>query len=174
MVVKTCKTCATTKSITEFYSDSDYVRNSCKECVRAKDRERYITRKQECIERASKHYYKNREDILAKRKHYNATHRPQRALLNAKRRAKTLQATPEWRDVKYMQDLYANASEATKLFKEFGVTVNFEVDHIVPLNGKTVCGFHSDNNLQILPAMYNQMKSNSFDADLYDTQWGNV
>lgn len=176
-ITKVCKICNVEKALTEFHKHlgCQYQVNSCcKECVRARDRARYADRQQECIDRAKAHYYANREETLKKRKYYNATHRPERALLNAKRRAKTAQATPDWANKKYMQDLYSNASEATKLFKSFGVEANFEVDHIVPLNGKTVCGFHSENNLQVLPAMYNQIKSNRFDTDLYGMQWGNV
>lgn len=50
---------------------------------------------------------------------------------------------------------------AQRLTMETGVP--HEVDHIVPLLGRTVSGLHVENNLQVLERRVNRAKSNSFE-----------
>lgn len=71
-------------------------------------------------------------------------------------RAAKLQATPSWADSTAIDFTYHCA---VVLEKTFGT--KWHVDHIVPLQGKTVSGLHVEGNLQLLPASENLKKSNS-------------
>jgi len=66
-------------------------------------------------------------------------------------RTSKLKAAPEWADKELMKDMYMEA----KYHK-------MEVDHIVPLKSKMVCGLHWEGNLQLLSANSNRAKSNSY------------
>jgi hypothetical protein len=64
------------------------------------------------------------------------------------RRKAVRQQTPAWADLNAIKQIYMNCPDG------------YHVDHIVPLKGKTVSGFHSQHNLQYLPASENQRKFN--------------
>ncbi len=57
---------------------------------------------------------------------------------------------PKWADMNKIREIYVNRPEG------------YHVDHIVPLRGKYVCGFHVENNLQYLPAKENMRKHNTY------------
>lgn len=130
-------------------------------------------------QRHAKRWIENRDELLPKRKerlendpdakqawlayqkeHYRANKSAYLAKW-AKRRAQKLQATPKWADLKAIDAIYA---EAARLTVETGI--QHEVDHIVPLQGKTVCGLHVDWNLQILTRAANRSKSNKLAEDI--------
>lgn len=68
------------------------------------------------------------------------------------------QATPNWLsefDKFYIEELYDLAVR-----REECLGIQFDVDHIIPLHGKTVCGLHVPSNLQLLDRTSNIKKSN--------------
>ena len=75
----------------------------------------------------------------------------------ARRRATEISATPAWADVMKIQGVYA---ECLRRSTETGV--RHHVDHIVPLQGRHVCGLHVYENLRVIPWHENARKSNKW------------
>lgn len=76
----------------------------------------------------------------------------------AKRRARVAKASPPWLSkdqLKLIRDIY---HRAVLLEKETGV--RHEVDHIIPIAGKNVCGLHVPWNLAVVTMAENRAKSN--------------
>lgn len=72
--------------------------------------------------------------------------------------AKTNLATPKWLTEDYKKEIekiYKLCRETTK-----ATGIKHEVDHIVPICGKTVSGLHVPWNLQIITKEQNGKKSN--------------
>jgi hypothetical protein len=66
------------------------------------------------------------------------------------RRSRKICATPKWANLAKIRKIYAECPEG------------YEVDHIVPLAGRTVCGLHVEHNLQYLTPRENQAKKNKW------------
>jgi len=83
------------------------------------------------------------------------------AKMNAKsmkRHTSKIKRTPPWltkEHFKQIEDMYIRA----KIAEDF-TGDKYHVDHIIPLQGKTVSGLHVPWNLQLLPAAKNISKGN--------------
>ena len=91
----------------------------------------------------------NAEKIATCKKRYRLANLPDRAASSAKHRAAKLQATPSWAEPELIELIYAEAAYR-----------NMQVDHIIPLQGKNVCGLHVHNNMQLLTRSQNASKGN--------------
>lgn len=124
-------------------------------------------------DRYKRHYAANR----AKKRAYSAAWAKKNAArvaaYEAGRRATKLRATPRWltdEDNEVIRFLY---EEAAALQRHTGV--EFHVDHIVPLRGKTVCGLHVPWNLRVISADRNRRKHNALLLDeMHDTVTGKL
>jgi hypothetical protein len=97
----------------------------------------------------------NKEKIAERKKQYHKDNRDLFNSHNAKRRAQKLNATPPWAELEKIAVLYKKAKWLESLT---GLT--YHVDHVIPLQGKDVCGLHVWENLQILEKTLNLQKYN--------------
>lgn len=70
-------------------------------------------------------------------------------------------ATPKWRDAERIKEIYQERERIT-----LATGVMHHVDHVIPLQGKFVCGLHVENNLEVITAAENLSKLNKFDIDM--------
>ena len=104
-----------------------------------------------------KFYEKHTDKILSRVSSYSKNNRPLRNAINARYRAQKLKATPLWVNHDLIAEIY---NQASIMKDECGKV--YHVDHIVPLQGETVCGLHVEYNLQILKGKLNLSKQNRF------------
>ena len=95
-----------------------------------------------------KYYLKNKDKIKKYTKEYSFKNRHVKRAAWAKRRASELKATPKFANLNKIKEIYKNCPKG------------YHVDHIIPLQGKNVCGLHVEWNLQYLTPSDNHSKSN--------------
>jgi hypothetical protein len=76
---------------------------------------------------------------------------------NAKRHAAKMNRTPAWLNAGHWLEIESVYKYCSALRV---VGLDYEVDHIIPLQGKLVSGLHAPWNLQVLPASENASKGN--------------
>lgn len=107
-------------------------------------------------------WYEKNKDLVANRVNDYAKRNPAwKASHCAKRRAKKLQACPPWTT----EDDFFLIQEAHDLARRRKEITGFawHVDHIVPLQGKKVCGLHVWWNMQVIPGSLNSIKGNRYE-----------
>lgn len=145
---KLCTMCKEEKEETSFSkhkNGKNGLRSYCKECESAYNKA-YHLKNGETIRLRKKvyqlnHYYRNKSQYYAR---------------NAKRRGLLLNATPAWLTNQDFDDIRNFYIEA----QYFG----YDVDHIIPLQNKLVCGLHVPSNLQIISHTENVRKNNRYEV----------
>lgn len=145
MQAKVCTSCSEPKPLAAFGRDRGRLRAKCKECANAQT-QAWREKTPEEFKQKNKAYSKN----------YNERNPEKRSALNAQRhvRLRSNRATPAWANRDAILAVYAQA----RLLRQMGQDV--QVDHIIPLNGKDVCGLHVENNIRIVLRSENLLKAN--------------
>lgn len=118
-------------------------------------------------------YEKNPEKYRAYAKKYRDNNKEKRCAYESLRKNRRTNATPHWlnsQDKKWLDAIYA---ESKALKEQYGVDCT--VDHIVPINGKNVCGLHVPWNLRLMDRSANSAKRITLEQDsIYTVTTGNI
>ncbi len=171
-MTKVCTKCCTRKPADMFH----VMASRCKECAiaasrqwRADNREQHreyartyqreqpekYARTQRAWYEANKDRHKANASAWLKKNPY--FYRQQ----SAKNRLKKKRATPVWCNRFFLNEAYRLAALRTKV-----TGFAWEVDHIVPIRSKIVCGLHCHTNLRVIPKQNNRDKGNKFWPDM--------
>lgn len=154
----------------------------------------YDKNRERVIERVRGNYYADLDRSRARGRDYAAENRgaararakqwkldnPERARINdlnrdpvklhsakAKYRATRRMACPPWVDEAHMTRIHGIYKLRREITEQTGVP--HEVDHIVPLQGKTVCGLHVWWNLRVIPKEENNRRPRIWSDDVDPT-----
>ncbi len=176
---KLCVRCKRLKPIAQFCKRTaakDGLSSWCRLCYREhrqKTKEKYRERcrlynernKERRLERLKRWKENNPERskqyVIEWRRRNVERHRVNKAAGERARTSAKLKSTPVWADLSEIRRFYELASEMTAK-----TGVSHHVDHIVPLRSRLVCGFHSQDNLQVIPANDNVKKGNRWWPDM--------
>lgn len=138
---------------------------TCLGCARARAAKLYAENPQKFSDASKKWREKNpdyakinRATINRNSDSYRRRNLPKYAAYRSQGRARKLNATPKWFgefDELVMQEAHELARR-----RKVATGIEWEVDHIVPLAGKKVCGLHVGVNIQVIPRTQNRAKSN--------------
>lgn len=163
-MLKTCSHCHAAKPLGAFNKHPHArfgVGNKCRECAKAYNRAHYKANASVFIERATEWRKENTElhnaHTRASKKAGRVKHAARINADNAMRREEVRRATPPWANKFFIAEAYHIAKVREKMLGG-----SWHVDHIIPLRGKTVCGLHVENNLQVIPASVNLKKHATF------------
>lgn len=175
MITKPCTKCGEIKPAHEFYVDKrnrNGLQSQCKACciLNAKS---YEERHADKIKARRKIYYENNADerralsrrirnrnVELARERCKDWRRQNPHLVNAgsaKRRAIINRTTPSWANQEKIELQYFMARFLTEISG-----LSHEVDHIIPIRGRNVCGLHVETNLRVVLASENRSKSNKY------------
>lgn len=167
--MKTCTKCQQTKGFDGFYKRSrspDGFEAWCKVCRLEHNRQWVAKNKDRHGELTRSWYNRNKDQHLVNSKEWYSSNKHRKLATVTAREQRCKQATPTWANKESIVNIY---KEAQRLTRETGV--QHDVDHIIPLQGKTVSGLHVPENLQVIPSAENKRKAAKFNQEKFNVAY---
>lgn len=120
------------------------------------------------VEKLQQYRQRTKAHRSAMFKQYAQNNRGRLRAIRAKRYTSKMNATPKWltkEDFDLIRVEYELSAWCSDVMGE-----KYHVDHIVPLQGKKVCGLHVPWNLRVIPATENIRKGNKYDQSVWEPQ----
>jgi hypothetical protein len=143
--------------------NSNYYQQN-KEKISTNNAERYLAQREKILKQNAEWVLKNKERVKRYVSNYAKEKKHEYAARCLKRYTEQKKRLPLWVGKEELEEM-AKIYETARLKTE-STGIKHHVDHIVPLQGKFVSGFHVPQNLQILTCTENSRKSNKYD------EWG--
>lgn len=177
--MKICITCKEEKCLNEFpnrVDSKDGKRNDCRVCKRKKDTSRYHSNP-DAAKEVTARLSLWRESWTDEKREQNrercrkyAKENKHKGLANVRRRqARLKQAHPAWAEDEFEKFCIDEIYHLSRLRTEM-LEIKFNVDHVVPLTSKFVCGLHCVSNLSIEEESKNKAKNNRWWPDMWDRE----
>lgn len=143
------------------------VRGDCTECIKGSEKKHYWEDPDRSRKTSRDAWVRlGRKNCKVKAAEYKKTF-PEKNREHLKKRSNAeKRQTPHWLkeiDAKLIKFFYKKAQALTAF-----TGIKFEVDHEIPLQGDLASGFHSPDNLRVIPACVNLAKSNKFNIEEYN------
>lgn len=158
-----CTKCFIEKSVEDFPKAKTCVsghRSYCSACKNKQTASYYYKDKQKHRAIADKWMQANPEKVLQIKQAWKKRNPLQVKVDSAKRSAIKRSASVEW-DLELTDFVFEEAHHLRGI-RDTLFGFKWHVDHVIPLQGKNVCGLHVWNNFAVIPASVNLRKNNRY------------
>ena len=165
-MLRVCKSCKTEKPHEDFVKNSKCkfgITHKCKLCLNKENKISYPKNRGKFLAAQKKSVAKRRsegKDVNKPSREYNKRNPEYKRFYAAQRKAHVKRATPSWLTDAQKAHIKRTYKLAQIIKCETGL--DYHVDHIIPLRGENVCGLHVPENLRVLRADLNLLKSNLY------------
>lgn len=158
--MKHCPECQLKKSLDQFHNSASHLTGKAPRCIPCAGKvaaDWYRANKVRKRDYDAKRRAEKRELYRSASKRFRDSNPGKKNADTQLRRAALAKRVPSWASQGECTAIYEMAARVARC-----LNIPHDVDHIIPLRGKTVSGLHTPINLRVVPAWINAKKSNHY------------